>query len=158
MITGLHAASVPVQSVLRYGCCWTELVVTTLCIVHVRMYCSSCTHVQYCIFHCPKFHCTQRSAVHPPSKSGISLWSTRIARQQSENSAPAQPLTGIPPHHPEKNQNKNSVCDKRVKQAAMCCPQCKGQEDWRQEVSISTCLFWLVARHEFFSFPLVLLT
>ena len=43
-------------------------------------------------------HSSQRSA---PSASYINLWSTSLARQQSDNSAAAQPLIGIKRHTPK---------------------------------------------------------
>ena len=62
--------------------------------IYYSLHCT-CTHVLYRTFHCPKFHTTHWNA---PSESCINLWSTRLARQKSENSEAAQPLIGIKCH------------------------------------------------------------
>ena len=81
---------------------------TTACNVHVHMYCT---------FHCPKLHSAHRSA---PSESRISLG------QQNENSAAAQPLTGIKRHTPVKC---GSVPVKNMSnKPPACCPRGRGQE------------------------------
>ena len=79
MMISLHATAVHAQYVLQYGCCWTALDFTTTCTVHGL----------YCTFYLPEFHSSKRSA---SSENCIGLWSTRIHRQQSENSEGAQPL------------------------------------------------------------------
>ena len=95
---GLDVTTVHVlyKWVLQYGCCQTAQDLTTACIGHVQLY-------RYCTFHFPKFYSAQRST---PSVSHISLWSTRIARRQSENSAAAQPLIGIRSHTPKQSSVK----------------------------------------------------
>ena len=105
---------------------------------------NTCTHLLHCTVHFLKFHITQCSA---PSESHISLWSTSTLRQQSKNITAAQPLTG---------NSSNCGCDKHVKLPA-CCPQGRGQEDWRQKFQYQSVDVGTQHGMNLFFFPLALL-
>ena len=110
----------------------------------------TCTHVLLCTFHFPKFYRAQRGA---PSESCINLWSTRIAGQQSENTAAAQPLLiGIKRRIPKQFSIKLwlwQTCQTNCQHAALSVEGRK-TEAWRQEVSRSTCSFRHGAWNEVF--------
>ena len=90
--------------------CWTAPEFTTACSVPVHMYCTVLLTFRNFT------HFAQRNAL---SESRISLWSTKIARQQSENSAAAQPLIAIKHHTPKPY---DYGCYKHIKQAASVLP------------------------------------
>ena len=114
-------------------------------------------------FHFLKFHqrgwiTTQRKA---QSESRTSLWSMRIARQHSENSAAAQRFMGIKRHTSKRFSAKLwlwQTCQRSHQRVAL---RAEGRktEDQRQEVSVSTCWFRRTPRLSvfFFCFSLVLL-
>ena len=118
--------------------------------IYYSLHCT-CTHVLYRTFHCPKFHTTHWSA---PSESCINLWSTRLARQKSENSAAALPLIGIKCHILSESSVKLwwwQICQTSCQHAALGAEGRK-TEDWKQKVSIFTCWFRRAAWTEIFFF------
>ena len=117
------------QCVLHWGCCWTATNFTIACTLHIHLYCTVLIIFLKFTLHDP---------VH--RMSHISLWSTRKARHQSQNSAAAQPLIEIKQPHPKTVPSKTLTVTNRSNKQLACCPRGRGQEaDWRPEVSMSAC-------------------
>ena len=149
MMLGLLVTTVHVQLVLQRGCCWTAPDFTTAC-----MYMYTWTALfTFWIF-------TLLSAVHHLRvASACGQWELSAAAKRGQCGSPASDSNKTP--HPKTVQCKTAAVTSMSNKLPACCPQGRGQEDWRPKAgsfSINLLISACGTACLFLFFSLVLLT